>query len=767
MGLYDGYRLSNSTGIPQYVGSALPEVTKLFDVNQQTYDAAFQTKLGTADAIQNAPVLAQDRSTWQGMNDEFQQTMKADIEAGDFENMYGRIAQQARTTVNRLKPLAQQVQAQQEYYKSLDDKSLNLTERHKAVLKNMAEDRYHGVQFDASGRIVPGTQYQGAPATKVIDVNEKIRNALSIMHPNAGKNIVKSDDGMWKMERGNGWETISKADVEKVYQAGMANDPEWRAHNEQEVTLNTYVRTRGLTDDLVVKAAQQNPQLGAAIQLEMANGYSPAQAYAKLVQQEEYTNVNKTQKEYAFGKAYSQTESSRADGVGEGWGIMFRHNLEKGDVVEGITLPTANEPVNPNEKLADLQAKTKELGDKVYIAKQGVNQWVKLDQFGQPQIDQKTGAYIRNPATADQPIPIEVSNKLKFLDSQVGAWKEKQRQEKAVLDEAAAKAGYKGGFESVGKEYDNMFDKLGGGAAKTAPVFDPKTKDWSAQKPATVSKEDLMHSITSKGAGYEEYKNGETTFHITKKDGTNVIIGGATAQMYKNALTKYTQAPTNKEAAQERIKADAAKNYQTYVKNYSVVNPAVSLDNSTPELKAFAKNNVDVIANNRAELDFTDTHGTPIDKKDVMKMPMDKAELGATSKLGNSVVQTIRIPATSTTEEMNIKVTFPVGSNIGRRYFELTKGSKDPGVQEFSQLLNPASQNQEIAALTPKGRVEIKGRGSNLFVERVNDGPKPSFGIYYLDAKGEKVWMLNDKKVTYYTENPIRAELEALKHYEP
>ncbi|WP_196301478.1 hypothetical protein, partial [Streptococcus pneumoniae] len=87
--------------------------------------------------------------------------------------------------------------------------------------------------------------YQGAPASKVIDVNEKIRQALSIMHPNAGKNIVKTDNGTWKMDRGNGWEVISEKDVQKVFQAGVANDPEWRAHNEQEVTLNTYARTRG------------------------------------------------------------------------------------------------------------------------------------------------------------------------------------------------------------------------------------------------------------------------------------------------------------------------------------------------------------------------------------------------------------------------------------------------------------------------------------------------------------------------------------------
>lgn len=765
MGLYDGYRLSNSTGIPQYVGSALPEVTKMFDVNQQQYDAAFQADLAAQDAIQNAPVLAQDRNTWQGMQDSFKQEMGERIEKGDYENMYGVVSQRARSVANRLKPLAQQVQAQQEYIKSLDNKDLNLTERHKATLRNMTEDRYTGVKFDASGRVVPGTQYKGAPASKVIDVNEKIRQALSIMHPKAGKNIVKTDNGTWKMERGNGWEVISEKDVQKVFQAGVANDPEWRAHNEQEVTLNTYARTRGLTDGVVMQTAQQNPQLEAAIKAEMANGYSPAQAYAKMIQQEEYTNLRKAQETYALGKAYSQIESSRSDGVGEAWGITFKHNLEKGDVIDGITLPTANDPVNPNEKYSDLQAKSKELSDKVYIAKQGIDQWVKTDQYGQPLLDAK-GAYIRNPATANQTLPIEVSNRLKFLDNQVGAMLELRRKEKAVLDEAAAKAGYKSGFETVGKEFDGVLDKLGKGIAKTAAVFDPKTNKNGLQKPVIVSKDDLTYAIKS-GNGWDEGKDGETKYHITKKDGTNVILEGSTAKMYGTIKNQYLAAASKRETTIARVKADAEKNYQTYVKNYSLVNPSVSLDNSTPELKAFAKNNIDVIANNRAELDFTKDNGTVIEKKDLMKIAMDKAELGKTSKLGNSVVQTIRIPATATQEEMNLKVTFPVGSNIGRRYFELTKGSKDPGVQEFSQLLNPASQNQEIAALGPKGQLEIAGRGSNLFIERVNDGPKPSFGIFVKKPDGSKEYLKNDKGVTYYTESPIRAEIEALKHYEP
>lgn len=352
MGLYDGYRLSNSTGIPQYVGSALPEITKAFDIGQQTYDAAYQTRIAEGEAIQSAPVHSADKKKWEKMHNDFETSMKADIEAGNFEDMYSKVSQQARKTVNKLKPLAQQVANQQEYYKSLDDKEKGLTEWHKNLRKQQAEDAYaahDGVQFDASGRIVPGTQYQGAPATKVIDVNEKIRQALSHMHEYANKNIRKGDDGVWQYETVDGWKGISQGAVDQVFEAGLANDPEWRAHNAQEIKLNTYARTRGVSDQLVMQAAAKEPKLAEKIKEGAANGYSPAQTFQMLIEKEEQDNLSATQRQYARGKAYEEIDQTRASGVGAGYATRLAHELAK-EPIDPWTIDGPNTKLTNDEQ---------------------------------------------------------------------------------------------------------------------------------------------------------------------------------------------------------------------------------------------------------------------------------------------------------------------------------------------------------------------------------------------------------------------------------
>ena len=70
MALYDNYRLSNSNVIPMYVGSALPELTKLYQDAQERYDLASQADMTLADNVQNTPFLKQDEAMWKGINDQ-------------------------------------------------------------------------------------------------------------------------------------------------------------------------------------------------------------------------------------------------------------------------------------------------------------------------------------------------------------------------------------------------------------------------------------------------------------------------------------------------------------------------------------------------------------------------------------------------------------------------------------------------------------------------------------------------------------------------
>ena len=186
MGLYDNYRLSNSTVIPQYVGSPIAELSKLYEYNQNRYDLASQADAQMADNVLNTPFLKQDEGTWKGINDQVQQEFQDRVAKGDYENLYGIVQQRARTVAAKIKPLVEQVKAKQDYQTQLDSKDFGLTPDQKATYMQMADDAYKVIKFDEQGRAIGG--FKGMTPVKNVDVNELIRKHLSIMTAN-GKEV--------------------------------------------------------------------------------------------------------------------------------------------------------------------------------------------------------------------------------------------------------------------------------------------------------------------------------------------------------------------------------------------------------------------------------------------------------------------------------------------------------------------------------------------------------------------------------------------------
>jgi hypothetical protein len=332
MGLYDSYRLSNSTVIPQYVGSALPEYTKMLDDAQQKYDVASQADATMADNVLNIPFLKQDEETWKSINDQTQRELKQRIEAGNYEDLYGIVAQRARQTATKIKPLVEQVKAKQDYQTQLESKEFGLDPTQKAIYMQMADDGYKGIKYDEQGRAIGG--FRGLTPVKNIDVNEVIRKNLSIMTANGGEVKQGGDTGWQKWSSERGWESIKPEDIKKVFDYARQNDKEWLAHNEQDLNLKTYAANRGLDDKTALatitkqpdtipgtnakgKVIQQSNQDKVQLMEAIKSGISPAKALSMYRQQHLEQKQYANQLGYALGKAYSKTKQANESGVGD------------------------------------------------------------------------------------------------------------------------------------------------------------------------------------------------------------------------------------------------------------------------------------------------------------------------------------------------------------------------------------------------------------------------------------------------------------------
>lgn len=363
MGLYDGYRLSNSTVIPQYVGSALPELANMYEMAQQRYDVASALDQTTADTVLQTPILNQDKATWEAINSDVQAGLRKRTEQDDYENTYRDVQRKAREVAPKLKALTDQVRAQQAYNQSLEDKELGLDLWTKQALQTKSADAYKGIKFDQFGRAIGG--FQGIAAAKNIDVDKAIRDNLSILTATSSENIRKGDNGWQRYDTRDGWQAITPDKVKQAYYNGKANDLDWQARDKQQVELRSYMATRGLTNE-AAQAIIDSSNLTPAKEL-ISQGYSPKEAYTLYHATKEAANIEQTQLDYALAKAYRQDTHTRDFGVGQLALDSVKRQWEKEDsynpfIIQGPDTKLTADEQNPekvrskNTELADQKA---------------------------------------------------------------------------------------------------------------------------------------------------------------------------------------------------------------------------------------------------------------------------------------------------------------------------------------------------------------------------------------------------------------------------
>lgn len=581
MGLFDKYQLSNSTQIPQYVGSALPEYAKSVEMAQERYDMASQGALGINDTVTNSAYLPQDAGTWQKIKQNTDQDLDEWSNRGDYENLLGDVSRKARVVASRLMPIVESVKRREEYRKSLEDEKLGLTQQDKSTLLQMSDKAYKGVRYDESGKGFG--QYAGRAADRAVDVNDTIRKALSIMSPNGEIRGSGGENGMWEWKTKNGWEAISKDDIRKALDYAYANDEDWKAHTRQQADLETFRRTANLDEDSALKSISAMPDgpLKASAMQAIEKGMSPRDVSERLVAQQVRAEQRANIYGYGEAKAYRKTENTSDQGYSSIYKMNYQADLnkefeamkrqwEKEDNENPISVQGPDSKLSDDEKNPDkVLEKNTEFNNQKATVETEIKQYE--NQLNSPGL------------SADKKVQLQsnLDNAKSRLNTIQAGLTRNEQILSTVRNRTAQAMGFSGGYdEMVGKEAERILpdvQKLYPNGLQTV-----SGKKLSANDIAQAIVEKRVyasHVAQTPGGGYGTMGVNATSsltgVTIKGKDGTNVFVKlGANAEAL-NALAGDVVRKDNKrmDEFQKKFKSDYEKN----VENFSIKSDIVGL----------------------------------------------------------------------------------------------------------------------------------------------------------------------------------------------
>lgn len=303
--LYDRYRLTNSTAIPMFQGSAGPEAIQVGAHLQGLYDNAQQGGNDIASMSDNIQSMAADRGLATELRNHVQSTIGKYAEAKDWENRVQEVRSLGQQYVNRASELAVPIKQYQEWKKTLDDKDLNLTPKQKAIYDQMAIAGYGGLKKDSIGRYVGG--FSGIEAAKNLDVNKKADEWIKGYVEAEGGSDITTDNGITKYRKAGTWHILTPGRIKQILSFARSNDNEYLAYQNAEGTMEGFQVSKNIQD---IKQLDGNPVVKQAVQSYMDAGYSLQEAAGKVAEKQRAGTIVKTMEDYAVSKYAHNNQTS-------------------------------------------------------------------------------------------------------------------------------------------------------------------------------------------------------------------------------------------------------------------------------------------------------------------------------------------------------------------------------------------------------------------------------------------------------------------------
>lgn len=288
---YGLYKIANSTEIPRFVGSALPELTAVAAKRQSMYDFAQSTDQDKLDQlIKSASSLDQDKPAMKALIDEYRARMADRAARGDYENMVRETATDARDFVTRYAPIAA---SQRNYSEWVAGLNKQVTED--KMSKQLADEairyglhQYKGVQLDPTTKQYTGV-FQGYTPANEVDFSDVVKKALQDINPRTiGWNVRRDDKGFYR-EEGDKTVRLGMKELWPHVQSYISTNEGVQSHMRQRAMLDSYQ-----AESLRPEDVQDSALLQQINDIALRDQVSFGQAARKVIEQRSRQGMENT-----------------------------------------------------------------------------------------------------------------------------------------------------------------------------------------------------------------------------------------------------------------------------------------------------------------------------------------------------------------------------------------------------------------------------------------------------------------------------------------
>jgi hypothetical protein len=344
MGLYDNYKLSNSTSVPQFAGSIVPDLKLAKDQADSRYEQSQEGLINLPEVLNQAPVNDMDKDTWAAINNEAQQKISSWAQRKDLENATIDIYRYSKQVGNKLKTLADRKKARDEYVSSIEKRE-DLTPDIKKFRIEQADANSGQARFGPDGRLV--NQYNGTTPAKQVDKAKLVREALAMIEPDGSAEVLgyDQDNHRYSIKTSKGTQWVDETKVLNTLASAKQLNPEWLASDEQEHDSKLYHSTKGITDDVVLSQIANNPTNPEMLEVKRLmerQGYPASVAYKQVKSDKIKYNLDAAEKQYARSKVFTRTNTGEDVGIGPNWVSdrqQMQDEIQKAAATAGTQMP--------------------------------------------------------------------------------------------------------------------------------------------------------------------------------------------------------------------------------------------------------------------------------------------------------------------------------------------------------------------------------------------------------------------------------------------
>lgn len=353
MSLYDSLKLTNSTAVPTFRGSAIPELMQLKQAADTNY-------LRSVDLMNSVSVLGQstmatpmDAPVLTQLNADASNKIKTIADRGDLENALPELSGLATNLTGKLKQIETRAKAREEFRGNMEKSKLPQSVIDAKLAMN---DLKNGtITFDPYGKAsqyIPGTFVDHVDSGKRI--NELILNQVrangnttvsevdyATLQPDKAGGI--DEKTKWKVHTNEGWQGVDIDRLREAFDITLKADKDWRKSMEQEAEAKSFKTYGNLTEE---EAATKLSGLSDATKLK-ANKFSTAkEALLELSKeanfQEDVSNWRKYTTIGTYEVTSNQTQTEPSTGLKNATSSAKPHNPDEpeGVIAEGATIPT-------------------------------------------------------------------------------------------------------------------------------------------------------------------------------------------------------------------------------------------------------------------------------------------------------------------------------------------------------------------------------------------------------------------------------------------